>query len=62
MEIQLPTQAAAEAVERYGPALLLSLGPAGAALTPEDAFTFLTADREGRAAVMEKIIEFREPR
>jgi hypothetical protein len=51
MEIQLPTQAAAEAVERYGPALLLSLGPAGAALTPEDAFTFLTADREGRAAV-----------
>lgn len=62
MAIQLPTQAAADAVERYGPALLLSLGPAGAALSPGDAFTFLTADRNGRWAIMEKIIAMRGER
>lgn len=62
MGLQLPTKAAAEAVERYGSALLLSLGPAGAALSPEDAFTFLTAGRDARQAVMEKIVAMRGDR
>ena len=59
MEFQLPTDASLEAVERYGSALLLSLGPAGEKLTPREAFIFLTADRDARRAVMEKIVALR---